>query len=1069
MPALATCTQGHQWSVLDDQTMRDGVGSGTCPVCGRAATLTEHIGLTGRVKPEDRFQLNSTIDATPAELEADIRSAKALPVAPEIEGYTVLGELGRGGMGVVYQARQNGLNRIVALKMILAGAHADEKDLARFRSEAEAVAVLEHPNIVQIHEIGEQDGRPYFSLEFVAGGNLEAKLANRPQAPLWSAGMVETLARTVHVTHQHGIIHRDLKPANVLLTRDGTPKITDFGLCKRLEGGTVRTATNQVVGTPYYMAPEQAKARRDAIGPAIDVYALGVILYEMLTGRPPFVAETPIDTLLLVLAADPVPPRRLQPKVPRDLEIICLKCMHKEPRKRYASAAALADDLHRFLNREPILARPAPAWERAWKWARRRPTAAAVLGVWILVAAGVAGASVAYANYLQAVKAEDLRQKLLAADIALVPRIAEELADYRGWADPPLRAVAADEREMPPRRLRASLALLGRDPSQADYLGERLLHCTAAEFAVVRDQLRVRAEAMQPALWRTLHDDQAPTDVRFKAGMALSAYAPEAESWRDADIQFLTRELLRSSRDDQVKLRANLAPIAPRLLGRLQEVFRDPTARGSERIAAADALADFAVDQPVLLTRLASEATAEQYDGLLAALRGSQEQREAVTDALLALVGESDGPAGETENDRILRGQRRAGAAITLMHLGEWETASAVFAVANDAEALTQFVHRLRDRNLKADPILAALARADAPAARYALLLCLGEFPTRDIPAAHREPLSRQVEEWYRTEPDSAVHGACGWLLRQWDPKADPLDLLGDHPSARDAAGEGAWFVERVGPDRFPFVAFGPGAFRMGSPFTEPHRHDNETAHKVRLTRPFAVAEREVTRGQFARFAATRKTGEWDAEKFQEASPTDAHPVVGVTWYEAVAYCNWLTLQAGMTKADQCYRPAAKPDPGSDGLPRRWIFDPTRLGYRLPTEAEWEYACRAGTTTAYSFGNDRELLKYYGRHLEEGAQPAALLRPNLRGLSDMHGNVWEWCHDRYQADLSKDAIDPVGLEEDADGPANRVLRGGGWDRSAWHCRSAYRHSPTPDYRGSYMGFRVVRTLASGGR
>jgi WD40 repeat protein len=306
----------------------------------------------------------------------------AAPVMPErglpaLQGYRVVGELGRGGMGVVYQAHQEGLNRLVALKMILSGACAGPEELARFRREAEAVARLQHPNIVQIHEVGAHDGLPFFSLEFCSGGSLGDKLNGTPLLVSEAAALAEKLARAMHAAHEKGIVHRDLKPANVLLAADGTPKITDFGLARKLDEAG-QTATGAVLGTPSYMAPEQAGGRSREIGPATDVYALGAVLYECLTGRPPFKAATSAETLLQVLGDEPVPPRQLQPKVPRDLETICLKCLQKESGRRYATALDLAEDLRRFRAGEPITARPVGTPERLLKWVRRRPALASV-------------------------------------------------------------------------------------------------------------------------------------------------------------------------------------------------------------------------------------------------------------------------------------------------------------------------------------------------------------------------------------------------------------------------------------------------------------------------------------------------------------------------------------------------------------------------------------------------------------------------------------------------------------------------------------------------------------------
>ncbi len=310
-----------------------------------------------------------------------------------VPGYEILGELGRGGMGVVYRARHLKLERIVALKMIIAGAHAGADHLARFSAEAQAVAHLQSPNIIQIYEVGEHDGLPYLSLEFVDGVSLAHKVGGKPQDANEAAAMVETLARAMHHAHQHNVVHRDLKPANVLLAADGTPKITDFGLAKRLEGqSSTQTRSGTIIGSLSYMAPEQALGEVHQIGPHTDVYALGAILYEMLTGRPPFLAATPMDTVMQVVRDEPVAPAQLQPKLARDIETICLKCLQKEPAKRYATAAALADDLGRFRAGEPITARPIGDVERFVRWCRRNPKIAGLsAAVASLLVAGLIG------------------------------------------------------------------------------------------------------------------------------------------------------------------------------------------------------------------------------------------------------------------------------------------------------------------------------------------------------------------------------------------------------------------------------------------------------------------------------------------------------------------------------------------------------------------------------------------------------------------------------------------------------------------------------------------------------
>jgi serine/threonine-protein kinase len=262
------------------------------------------------------------------------RPSQAGQSLPQLDGYDVEEVLGRGGMGVVYRARHRTLNRPVAVKMILAGAYAGPRELGRFRQEAEAVAGLRHPNIVQVYDAGEVDGRPYFTMEIVEGGSLARQLSGTPQPLRRAAELVAVLACAVEFAHRSGIVHRDLKPGNILLAADGTPKITDFGLAHRVEGGPEFTLTGDRLGTPSYMAPEQALGKTRDIGPPVDIYALGAILYELLTGRPPFIGDTAAETERQVIAEDAISPSRLNPKVPRDLETICLKCLHKAAARR---------------------------------------------------------------------------------------------------------------------------------------------------------------------------------------------------------------------------------------------------------------------------------------------------------------------------------------------------------------------------------------------------------------------------------------------------------------------------------------------------------------------------------------------------------------------------------------------------------------------------------------------------------------------------------------------------------------------------------------------------------------
>jgi serine/threonine-protein kinase len=448
--------------------------------------------------------------------------AEQLPCIP---GYEVRGVLGKGGMGVVYHAWHVPLQRAVALKMIRARADSAAADPGRFRLEAEAVARVRHPNIVQIYETGEHEGAPYFALEYVEGGSLAQKAAGTPLPPRQAAELVQTLARAMHAAHQAGIVHRDLKPANVLLTADGQPKIGDFGLAKKLEEDSGRTRSGDVLGTPSYMAPEQAQGHSKDSGPLVDVYALGAILYELLTGRPPFRAATVLETLEQVCNDDPVPPSRLQPRCPRDLQTVCLKCLEKEPQRRYRDASALADDLGRFLDGRPVLARRASLLERSIKWGRRRPAAAALALVSALAALGLLGSSLWYNGRLRAernraVRGEDQARRSLevarsAAD-ALVTELAESIKPLAGTQSPTVEKILA-------RAARVYDDLLAQEESSPVLEAKAgMLNAFADIYLELNDSARALASAREAGdLFDRLHQAD-PENLRLLAGLARS-------------------------------------------------------------------------------------------------------------------------------------------------------------------------------------------------------------------------------------------------------------------------------------------------------------------------------------------------------------------------------------------------------------------------------------------------------------------------------------------------------------------------------------------------------------------
>src|SRR5262245_37506449 len=451
---------------------------------------------------------------------ADPTVPRPLPSAVSVPGYTILEVLGRGGMGVVYKARQDKANRLVALKMILTGAHAGDDERQRFQAEAEAVASLSHPHIVQVYEVGETpEGHSFFSLEFVAGGTLADRLQQGPLPPVEAAVVLEALARAVQYAHEHGIVHRDLTPRNLLLAADDSssvvsrstlklghnvslgaglksehavgpplaaiPKISDFGLAKRLDADESLTHTGAIMGTPNYMAPEQAAGQSKRVGPAADIYGLGVLLYECLTGRPPFKGATIAETLDQVRTMEPIAPHRFTKEVPRDLETICLHCLRKDPERRYASAELLADDLRCFREGRPISVRPVGNLERVWRWCRRNPRWAAMIAAVVLLLWGVTGVSL-YAYFTVAAMNEDIQAKN--------DEVTKEIAEKEKQRQ--LEITEAAEKE---KQRQLAITEAAEKEKQRQLAEKRLLQSIDAVSLFARDARIFCEDAMVPA------------------------------------------------------------------------------------------------------------------------------------------------------------------------------------------------------------------------------------------------------------------------------------------------------------------------------------------------------------------------------------------------------------------------------------------------------------------------------------------------------------------------------------------------------------------------------------------
>lgn len=675
-------------------------------------------------------------------------------------------------------------------------------------------------------------------------------------------------------------------------------------------------------------------------------------------------------------------------------------------------------------------------------------------------------------------------------------------------------------------RLHAQLATVSNDKTLVEPLLEELFTNKIAYIAPIRQQLRPYASELIERLLSILRDEKADANRRFRAAMALADFIPESQpgSWSDADVQFVATRLVIENSEFQPVLRENLRPISRLLLPVLEKIFGDAKSTNARRLSAANAFADYAASNIAKLSLLLSVATPEQYAvlyPLVAATPASSNIEE------LSKIASTLPPQNLGSVDRIEYGQYRANAAVSLLRLGEREKVLPVFDMTDDPEALTQFIFRCRDRGVRAAELLDLLTittrtvsvepRLNARA-RYALLLALGEYTLDEISVPQRDKLLKQLGDWYRNDPSSAVHSASGWLLRQWG-QADvarsvdltPVAYSSDRewftlaitvtptsqPKSKMAVAEEngvsdpAWQTDPVleGSEAkeeavreqdastssnllpsktfyYTFIVYPGGKYEVGAMPDEPHGQWDEVRHFTNFTRPFALLDREITFEELIAFSP----------RFVEyMQKTDAKPMYagyGVDWYDSIGYCRWLSKQLGISESGQSYSDPElldkkqfprEPNPSANWAPSNWPLDLYRQGFRLPTESEWEVASRAGARTAYGNSSDEELLARFGWFNGNSGMhghPPGELRPNLSGLFDLHGNLSEWTHDWY-------AEDRVG-ETDSIGPeqgSHRIYRGGSWNYPAEGCRSADRFSDVPVSRALNIGFRLALSLS----
>ena len=1031
----------------------------------------------------------ANVDDTRWQADEDQESAAKLskqtvgPSAPP--GYEIAGELGRGGMGVVYLARDVNLHRLVAIKMILGGQYTHPAAQARFLVEAEAVAMLSHPCIVQVYEFGRHLDQPFFALEYIDGGSLATRIRTHSFSSREATRLMLQLAEAISAAHAKGVVHRDLKPGNILLTASGAPKIVDFGLAKI--GQSDLTVTGAIMGTPSYMSPEQAAGRTSDIGTASDIYSLGAIFFEMLTGRTPFIGKSASTTIQLVLTAQPPRLRSISRALPRDLETIVEKCLLKDPYQRYSTAESLAYDLRAFLEGRPIRVRPISTAERIGKWMRRNP-GRALAGIASIVIAISFGLLLQHQSAQRKTdqvlaetkleqqrietRAESLVQALLNADTASVPFLVSEMTEFRDSMAGTLRQTAMEPIETK-HGLHARLALIPSEPIRSEEVIPYLLKCKPQELKTLCVMLTERSSSVAPALWETLLDHRTSMQERGRAASALARWNSKDSRWQDVAEPIV--EWIVQENPIEVEYWATaMHPIGDYLIPPLVARYRAARQRlDSEQIKISDLvaeasayeitarlLAQFAAMNPATLADLAQfldvrhvpyfhEALASNIDSVAIHLKDLIQQETSASDDPLS---------------REAIGMRRANAAATLLMLGKPKVAWPLLKHGPDCTTRSHLMMRLGE--VVEDPaILLTMLNSDTDISlQRSIVLVLGDLRRRPLSEPMTLAIENRLTSLFQSHQDTGIHSAIEWYFaspadESQQSSFEEIERIKGVLCSSSIPTDRNWFVNQQG--HTYSIVRGPVEFSMGSPPIESDRFEDETLHRKRIDRSFAIATHEVSRSEYAKFNPKY-------EGITTYSPSDTCPVVGVHWFDAVAYCNWLSHREGIPENQWCYLPN-----DNEEYAERMQIKPNYtelIGYRLPTEAEWEYACRASSTTARYFGHGDKLLDRYVWYLQNAQNhtwPVGSLRPNDLGLFDMLGNAIEWVNDpsiRVGYDVAH--IEDNFLEKFLviENRPERFLRGGSFLDALSDARAAYRNVNRPDVRYSSNGFRTCKTI-----
>jgi eukaryotic-like serine/threonine-protein kinase len=657
-----------------------------------------------------------------------------------------------------------------------------------------------------------------------------------------------------------------------------------------------------------------------------------------------------------------------------------------------------------------------------------------------------------------------LVKRLVAADIGEVPGIVQELGAYRRWADPLLRQEVVNGAALgSKKKLHLDLALLPVDQSKIAELRDDLLLVPPSPFPVVRDALLPFKHSVSEALWSVALDPKQAVQPRFQAACALATYAPKDNRWNQVNT-FVAARLVTLEASALVAWRETLRPAKARLIKPLESIYRDTNAKEQPRSFATETLADYAAGQPEELFDLLADAAEFQFPVLYEKLAAHKTEAVALADQELG----KQPPPTANEYQKELLATRQANAAVALLRLGTPERVWPILKQSPDPRVRSYVIHWLSSRGGDPQTILQRLDAESDVTIRRALVLTLGQFTEGQLPTALRQPLVEKLLTVYENDPDAGLHGAVEWLLRKWkqDKRLDAVvdKLKGDEKQLQATKPNDVrqWYVNTQR-QTFTIVDAREGEFVMGStPESDPDRSDIESAHRWHIGRRFAIATLEVTKGQFDEIRQKHPDDILETN-IQKWSKTEDSPQIMMSWYEAAAYCNFLSEQEGIAKEQWCYEPNTRGKywAGMKAKDKFWEL----TGYRLPTEAEWEYACRAGTVTSRYYGSSEALLPEYGWYAQDRAWPVGSLKPNDLGLFDMLGNAQEWCFDLYVADRTRaNRFDDMPTTQPLKNDGTRVLRGGELGNRPLSLRCAARTHTAPVTRNHATGFRPARTF-----